>query len=401
MPSVGFDTSQGTADGYSNASYSTTITVGNNPNRCLIIMVGIESIATSVSGVTVNGSAATLINSVSNGGVKVFSYYFLNPSVGSNIVTVTFDQKGYTQFDVGSFYNVDQSSPIGNKTTSTTTSLSLTSSKTGSMMMDGAIAYRSATATGANQTLLINMDYGDYSYTPTPTTSGNSITMNYGGGTLTGPANSLVEINPFTTIVKLLTESITHSDAILRNIWKTMIENITHSDIFINLLILKKVLSENISHLDTLLRNIFIIKSENVTHTDMMNRGIFKTMIETVTHTDTFQNLLSLYLKLTDQIIHNDKLNWTAILKFKETITHSDLISSLLTIYKKLTETITHSDVFNGLLSIVVKLTETIRHLDHLFLNGLLSIWTKRIKPITSWLGRTKPTTNWTKRTRP
>lgn len=182
----------------------------------------------------------------------------------------------------------------------------------------------------------------------------------------------------------------------------TLTETITHSDVLSSVLLITKILTESISHIDTLLKNITLKLSETINHTDTMLRNIFKTITESITHTDTVQSILSIVKILTESISHADTLLRNITLNFTEAITHTDTFQSVSTFFKTLTEAITHSDTFNGVLTFLKVLTENIRHIDRLFLNGLLSIWTKRIKPtLTSWTNRTKPTTNWTKRTKP
>lgn len=105
-------------------------TVANQPNRILLVGVGIDGSET-ISGVTYNSESMTLLSppgSLSQGSLEVLAvYYKVAPATGANdiVVTLSGDFSGTRITAVGaSFYGVDQTSAIAGQNSSTSANLS-------------------------------------------------------------------------------------------------------------------------------------------------------------------------------------------------------------------------------------------------------------------------------------
>lgn len=146
-------------------------------------------------------------------------------------------------------------------------------------------------------------------------------------------------------ISSTLTESFTATDSLLKSSVRTLSENTTIADVFSGIKVYTEELLESTGIYDLL------FKSQS------------RTISETITITDTL-------------VKSNEKT-------FSENTTITDLFSRVGTFVRTLTENV-------SILDTIIKR-----------LNGTTTIWTDRIKPVTSWLDRNKPTTNWTPREKP
>ena len=112
------------------ATVSCTHVVGTNSNRLLVVAVSVM-LSQSVTGITAGGVALTKIRHDANGGYRSELWYLIAPASGSQTVTVTLSSAiNTTQFEVVSYWNVHQTSPIdannGATGTSSTASASVT-----------------------------------------------------------------------------------------------------------------------------------------------------------------------------------------------------------------------------------------------------------------------------------
>lgn len=153
---VAFDAKASKASGATsgnNWADSQNITVGNNPNRVIIVVITCQS-SGGGSGVdvsTIGGVAPTQIfshaSTGTNGGqFHIKAFRVVNPSVGVNAVVFGAPNNGQARSGVMiaySLYNVDQSSPIGNSgincVWSTYSAQSVASSVAGGMVLGGAL----------------------------------------------------------------------------------------------------------------------------------------------------------------------------------------------------------------------------------------------------------------------
>lgn len=166
---------------------------------------------------------------------------------------------------------------------------------------------------------------------------------------------------PFTnTITKELTETITHTDTVLKTVSRTLTESMTLTATMIRSIV--RTLTETITHTDTILKIKVQFKelTETLTHTDTIIRSIARTLVETITHTDTFTRTLVLFRTLTENLTHTDTVLKQAGRTLTEALTMTDTFFK--TVARTLTETVTHTDTI--IRSIVRTLTETLTHTD-------------------------------------
>lgn len=88
--------------------------------------------------------------------------------------------------------------------------------------------------------------------------------------------------------VKTLTETITNTDTLIRNITRTITETVTNTDTIVALKVLLKTLTETVTSTDTFIRSITRNMLETVTNTDTISKTISRFVSEVITNTDTF-----------------------------------------------------------------------------------------------------------------
>ena len=117
-----------------------SFTVGSNSNRILIVAVGEYNAEPAVTGITWNGSEAFTEILTYSTGLRAGLWYLINPTATTANVVITYASTAKSGAGVYSFYNVDQSSPIGatNSASGTTASPSptITPTTTGSIIVD-------------------------------------------------------------------------------------------------------------------------------------------------------------------------------------------------------------------------------------------------------------------------
>lgn len=144
--------------GGSGSSFSWSHTCSGS-NRVLLLGIGWYDTADTVSSITYNSVAMTLVPSstATNGQYTAALYYLTDPTTGSNTISVTFTG---SVFDFGgvalSVTGADQSTPLGTANTasgtSTTPSVTITSAS-GELVLDTLIIAHSGTLTvGGSQT---------------------------------------------------------------------------------------------------------------------------------------------------------------------------------------------------------------------------------------------------------
>ena len=136
----GTPTSQGFSTTATNTQKNMTITIGNNPNRLLLVQVA-TSVITTIT-VFWQGHQLTPIGTGNNNSTATVEFFYLvNPPTGTaNVVAYTSsNSKGV--IGAYSLYGVDQTTPViksgtNTKATSTTPSITLTNSQANSMLID-------------------------------------------------------------------------------------------------------------------------------------------------------------------------------------------------------------------------------------------------------------------------
>lgn len=162
------------------------------------------------------------------------------------------------------------------------------------------------------------------------------------------------------TVSRILTETITHTDTFIRGVVRTLTETVTHTDTFEGVKVAVTTLTETVTHTDTILKLPGKVLSDVVTHTDTFIKTASRTLTDTTTLTDTIE-------KLTGRILSDTTTLTDTILKlpgkvFSETTTLTDTIVRVAS--KVLTETITHTDTI--IRAIGRTLSDTVTHTDTL-----------------------------------
>jgi len=199
MTSIDTITKDGSSQSINTSTGGTTlvksITIGNNSNRILIVSTGNYTTGSSeiVSGVTLGSQNFVKAISRSHGSHAFTTelWYLINPTVGTADITVTWSATAARRGITGtSFYNVDQSSPIGvtnyvdvGNLQQTTVSGTITPTTAGSMIIDAMMwlngTQASLTLTAGAIQFINNDDRStgqQYSTTPT---IGSANAMNY------------------------------------------------------------------------------------------------------------------------------------------------------------------------------------------------------------------------------
>lgn len=166
---------------------------------------------------------------------------------------------------------------------------------------------------------------------------------------------------PFTnTITSTLSETITHTDTVLKMVSRTLTESVTLTASMIRNIV--RTLSETITHTDTVLKVKvqFKLLTETLSHTDTIIRSLARTLTETITHSDTFQRTLVLFRTLTETLTNTDTVLKQAGRTLSEVVTMTDTF--IKTVSRTLTETVTLTGTM--IRDVVRTLTETITHTD-------------------------------------
>lgn len=122
LGAISLDTTSYQYNGATNSNNVTfSHTIGNGSDRLLVVYVPISQDIT-VSSVTYGGNACTLSIGKTNGQVKAYIYYMINPPVGSANVVVTFNTTiQYLIASAASFFGVNQTIPLTNTSSAAAT----------------------------------------------------------------------------------------------------------------------------------------------------------------------------------------------------------------------------------------------------------------------------------------
>ena len=167
---------------------------------------------------------------------------------------------------------------------------------------------------------------------------------------------------------------------IIQDFVAILTETLTLTDTLIETLIpgyeeFSKILTETLALSDTVLRQLAIyrILAETSTLTDIILKGPQKVLAETITSSDTLLRILALQRFFTETTILNDALLRTLALQriLSEAVTLDDTVTTIKVIIKILTETLALSDTFLRTLTLHRILTETLA-LSDIFLRQLV-----------------------------
>jgi hypothetical protein len=134
-----------------------SLTVGDNYNRILVVSAGRYGAGGDISGITWNGTEAFTRAHYQDGSEipsRTEIWYLINPTVGAGTVSATWDAStGRRSIGVYSFYNAEQTSPIGvtddDDGEAVTTSSTVSPTTTGSMIIDCIVSNTNTAPTDA------------------------------------------------------------------------------------------------------------------------------------------------------------------------------------------------------------------------------------------------------------
>ncbi len=184
---IAFDansTGGGTTDSVFSWSHTTTA----SSNRLLLVTVKQQTGDTSgPSSITYNGQNLTRKDEMEDciNSCNFEIWYLTNPSTGTNTVTVTYGSSAFRQFGATTFYNVDQTTPLGSVTSSrdnSGTSASINVTTTSKQVVFDALAVTadSNPSVGSNQTKTYTLANGNNSVSSSyKSATGSTTTMNW------------------------------------------------------------------------------------------------------------------------------------------------------------------------------------------------------------------------------
>lgn len=167
--SVALDTTATTANvaTASSQTFTSLINIGSNSNRYLVVFVAVaQNGSANLSGVTFNGDAMTLIDSIDESDQLLAAYGLLAPDTGSHNLVVTLSGSVEHAMNVSaiSLYNVHQTTPRGTAEQTTTESTLTPPGDADGYPLSGTRYYRTdgtaAITSGAGQTRLTTTNAG-------------------------------------------------------------------------------------------------------------------------------------------------------------------------------------------------------------------------------------------------
>lgn len=152
--SVAFDAASSSGYEASLSTYNWTHTIANNPNRILVVLVGIFATG-SVTGITFNSLPLTFVRSDTSGVYRSEAWILFNPPVGAFSVAVTLSASLTSIANAQSYYYVNQgaiSANNGSNGTGATASASVTTIRNNATVVGGlATAAASGVTSDTNQ----------------------------------------------------------------------------------------------------------------------------------------------------------------------------------------------------------------------------------------------------------
>ncbi len=228
--------------------------------------------------------------------------YKTSPATGANNVVISWSGTAQGASGSISLTGVDTASPIDVSGTSgfggpgTSATKSVTTTKANSMLvgMFNAHGARTLTSTGA-QTQRFSVSSSDRpilgATEPTTATGSYDIT-----GTLSSSESwtvSVVAFNELTSTAwtKELTDTITHTDTILKSITRNLTDTLSLTDVLAASRLFFQTLTETLSLTADIVKSITRNLTDTITHTDTIARSISRVFDETLTITDTVVRL--------------------------------------------------------------------------------------------------------------
>ena len=163
---------------------------------------------------------------------------------------------------------------------------------------------------------------------------------------------------------KTLTETITLTDSIKKLPSKKLKESITLADTFSKQWAIIRYLTESISLSDTIRKDVKKYLRDSIALNDFVRKGMNKRLFESLTLSDSLSHVWHIYRRLYESLNLSDRLSKHPSKQLRENISLVDTFSRVWGAHKTLTETITLSDRL--LKSPSKMLKENIRLSDHL-----------------------------------
>lgn len=221
--------------------------------------------------------------------------------------------------------------------------------------------YQDPDAAAWTLTTLDSMQAG-YKLTTAPGTAGRTIDVTKVWAT--------VDYNP--SLTKTLTETVTHTDSVVKQGKKVLLETITHTDSILKSL--SKIFTETQTSTDTLTKQPAKTLTDTITHTDTLTRLAGKVLSETSNLTDTLERMaakvFSETTNLTDAIVRFSQRTFT------ETVTLTD--SLIRSVGKVLSDTLSFTDSLVRTTGRV--LSETITHTDTIITSMASAAYSKTLE---------------------
>lgn len=135
---------------YTSSAGTVTGSVGVHSNRVLVCYA--EVFGTTVSAMSWNSTAMTLIGSLANNGHTLYLYGLTNPATGANVISVSYAATGEIVLGCVSLYNADQTTGWRNFTSTNATSAapSITVASSSDNMVIAGMQENNATSDVAN-----------------------------------------------------------------------------------------------------------------------------------------------------------------------------------------------------------------------------------------------------------
>ena len=329
--------------------------VGSGTNKVLI--VGVESSAGTVSGVTYGGVALTQVISQSN--VVESEFWILkNPPSGTADIVVT--MSGISTVVVGaySFFGVDQTTPVPTTVTNSSTtnhpSTTIINNNAYSWLLDS-VSIASDSLSGPTQTSRWNVDIvsavSGASSSSTIISPNTSTIFGWTSGTVAHWAQIAIEVKP-AQIIQSISDSINVNDAVTTS--KTLQRSLTDS------LTISDESSMSSSFQQSMTNSVILLDSISTSSSFHKSLLDSLTMVDTVTASKTSQQLPSDSISLLDSLTITKSVSKPLF----DTISLSDSISTTKSDKQSFLDSFTLSDSLATKKSLSTSLSDSISFSD-------------------------------------
>lgn len=383
MTNVSYDTQVHTS-GSGTSSYSQNITIASNSSRLLVVgIIYYHGASCSIASVTHNGKNLTLAKRLNSDAVSTTElWYLVAPDTGTNTVVVNTTESSGTRivaFEVWSFYNVDQNTPIGVTTSASgsggNSTGTITPTTTGSAIFDCIYVNGAGSPSGAPSSLVSptqsfgfiestnNFGMGDQ-FIASPTI-GSSNSMAWSPNH-TSPVWNWVAIeiklhNP--NLAQSVSDSLTISDSVIKVIAKNISDSMSLSDTISKNI--TKTISDTLGLTDTIHSNrASSAVSDNILLTDTVSvsKVIIRSVVDNLSVGDSTSKLLS--KQINDNITLSDTLSKNINKILSDNISIVDIVSKNIT--KLIVDNPSFLDSTNQTKTFIRQLTDSLSVIESL-----------------------------------